>query len=177
MTLPEAILLVAVVLGIMVACPKLGKKGPAKRKPLPRRGPFRAKENPLKQYREPRGDIRAIAEARRCERLIHATPSEERFQEILRDMGFVEWTDYEREHIHFYPGSFCLFDYYFLHQKIAVELDGSAHDDAGQHNHDIGRDEYFARNGIRTVRIRNRIVLGNPNLCRSIIMAELGMVT
>lgn len=177
LTLPETILLVLVLLGIMgLLIPKLGKRARKARRALPRKGPFRVKDNPFKTYRAPNPDIVAIAQARRQERLQNATVAEDRFQEILQSMGFLEWQDYERESVMFYPGSFCLFDYFFKKSKIVFELDGSAHDDRGQHAHDEGRDLYFARQGIRTVRIRNKIVMGNDKLCRTIIAAELGMV-
>jgi very-short-patch-repair endonuclease len=154
-------------------CPKLGKVVPKPRRALAARGPFRVKDNPTKVYRQPSEGFRASAYRRRAERLAHATAGENCFQQILRNMGYVENVDYERESVCFYPGSYEIFDYFFKGRRVAFEIDGSAHNERGQHNHDLGRDEYFARQGIKTVRVTNRIVLGKPDLCRDIILAEL----
>jgi very-short-patch-repair endonuclease len=89
-------------------------------------------------------------------------------------MGYIEKVHFERESIAYYPGSFVLFDFYFKTQRVAWEIDGSAHDDRGQHAHDEGRDRYFRMQGIRTIRIRNRVVLTRPDVVRNLILAELG---
>jgi very-short-patch-repair endonuclease len=154
--------------------PKRGKPGPKARKPIPRRGPFRPKDNPLKTYRAPSPHMKAVALQRRAEHLESPTPAEKAFACILRDMGYIESIHFERESIAYYPASFVLFDFYFRAHRVAWEIDGSAHDDRGQHAHDEGRDRYFRMQGIRTIRVRNRVVLTRPDIVRSLILAELG---
>ena len=173
MTLPELLVALVVVFMIFRPVPKLGKKPKATPKPLPRRGPFRVKDNPFKVYRQPNQEMVASAYRRRTEHLANPGSCEEAFNDILKSIGLVENRDYERESICFYPGSYVLFDFFFKSRRLAFEIDGSAHDDRGQKNHDEGRDQYFARRGVKTVRIKNRVVLTRPDVCREIVKAEL----
>jgi very-short-patch-repair endonuclease len=140
---------------------------------LPRKGPFRVKSNPFKTYREPTADFKAIAYQRARAQYMNPTPAEIAFAEILRDWGYVEHRDYELQYVMFYPGNYAIFDCFFVHRKLVWELDGSNHGEAGQQNHDIGRDAYFSSQGIRTIRISNATVLRNAKACRSIVLAEL----
>jgi very-short-patch-repair endonuclease len=138
--------------------------------PQKRRAPFQ----PRGHARPPSDRLRAIAAQRRQELLERATVPEIRFNEILRGMGFVEGVDYERERIWFYPGSFCLIDFYFLQALLLCELDGSSHNAPGQREHDAGRDAYFASQGLRTCRIPNTAVMRHPAACRAIVVRATG---
>jgi very-short-patch-repair endonuclease len=115
----------------------------------------------------------ASAHDRRAKHLADPTAAEIAFNDVLIGLGFIEDHDYERESIWFYPGSYALFDFFFKSHMLVFEIDGSAHDDLGQKNHDETRDQYFARQGIKTVRIKNRVVLSRPDVCRSLVMVEL----
>jgi very-short-patch-repair endonuclease len=142
---------------------------------VPRRQPFQPRR-PFgpRGCRPPSERLQAIARQRRAEHLANPTVPEQRFNEILRGLGFVEGRDYEREHVIFYPGSFCLIDFFFPSRGIAFEVDGSAHDSRSQQIHDVGRDAYLSGEGIRTCRIRNCVVMRQGTSCRSRILAETG---
>jgi very-short-patch-repair endonuclease len=143
------------------------------RRQFPQRRAFQPKDT----SRPPSDFLRAIAQKRRRDRLARPTSAEIRFDEILRSLGFIEGRDYERERIFFYPGSFCLFDFYFPRDSLIVELDGGVHNEASQRNHDLGRDTYFVAQGLRTCRISNRIVLKRPRACKAIIRAQVQLPT
>ena len=102
------------------------------------------------------------------------TAAEQTFASILRDMGYIENVHFERESIVYYPGSFVLFDFYFKAHRVTWEIDGSVHDDRGQHAHDEGRDRYFRMQGVKTVRVKNRLVLTRPDIVSSLVAAEIG---
>jgi very-short-patch-repair endonuclease len=152
---------------------KSGLKAKKPRRPLPRKGPFRVKSNPLKQYRSPRPDYEAKARARAAEQRLNAPAAETAFNETLRNLGFVENVDYKWQDLLFYPGGYAIIDFPFWRQKVLFEVDGSSHDEPGQRNHDIGRDAYCRAQGFKVVRIKNRMALHDHNLCREIILAEL----
>jgi very-short-patch-repair endonuclease len=174
LTIPELFLLLLACLALFTPVPKKGKKPKARRRPLPKRGPFRPKDNPFKVYRKPNQEMVASAYRRRAEHLASPTACEMAFNDILKSLGYIEDHDYERESICFYPGSYVLFDFYFKKQRIAWEVDGSTHDDRGQKNHDEGRDAYFAQRGVKTVRLKNRVVMSRPDVCRELVLASLG---
>ncbi|MBL8703131.1 MAG: DUF559 domain-containing protein [Alphaproteobacteria bacterium] len=46
-------------------------------------------------------------------------------------------------------------DFYCAHARLAVELNGAAHDGEAEQRRDVARDAFNARCGIRVVRIRN----------------------
>ena len=60
-------------------------------------------------------------------------------------------------------GSYIL-DFYCSEAKLAVEVDGSVHDDPVQAAYDIKRDAWFARQGIRVLRIAAPDILDRSRL-------------
>ncbi len=54
-------------------------------------------------------------------------------------------------------------DFYCPQLKLAVELDGEVHDLPEQKEHDIDRQNYLEKFGIKFMRIRNEELFGNPN--------------
>lgn len=99
----------------------------------------------------------AHAEKRRQERLEDRTAGELMFADILRalNIGGVP------EKIFQNGDSNVIVDFYLPAHKLAVEIDGSSHDDKGAY--DSGRDRWLAgKHGIRTMRLRNEFVLGRP---------------
>ncbi len=54
-------------------------------------------------------------------------------------------------------------DFYCPEEKVAVELDGSVHDDPLRHEHDTQRQDHLEGLGIRVVRFENREVLETPD--------------
>ena len=54
-------------------------------------------------------------------------------------------------------------DFYCPQLKLAVEIDGDVHDIPEQKEHDIDRQNYLEKFGIKFLRIRNEELFGNPN--------------
>jgi len=52
-------------------------------------------------------------------------------------------------------------DFYCPSIKLCIELDGSVHQDAGIHVHDIHRDTYLINNGISILRFDNEVVFSH----------------
>jgi very-short-patch-repair endonuclease len=155
---------------------KNGLSGPKPRRPLPRKGPFRVKANPLKAYRPPRPDFLARAEACRAEQRAKAEQNiyEVTFKGYIDQLGFREGADYVWQDLLIYPGGYMIPDFHFRSRRIIFEIDGRSHAEAGQFRHDMGRDAYCRSIGIRVVRISNTVVRYKPNLCRAIVLAETG---
>jgi Protein of unknown function (DUF559) len=122
---------------------------------------------------EPSEELRLIALQRRRVRLLSPTEPEIAFQRILHGLGLQQWTDYEPEVVAFYPKSFVIFDFLCQSRGVAFEVDGGVHFD--QRPHDAGRDQYFLGQGIRTVRFRNRFVMGQAEVCARVVAKELGL--
>jgi very-short-patch-repair endonuclease len=78
-------------------------------------------------------------------------------------MAFAEMLDrqkilYEVEKIFLNGDRWVLVDFYFKDRKLAIEIDGSSHDDTKEY--DAGRDRWLLeRYGVRTVRLSNSLVL------------------
>lgn len=131
-----------------------------RRKPLKRsrkrikaRTKFKAHgDNPLKSCRRRRTDYQVTvhAECQRQARLRNATRAELALAEMLDKNRIL----YEREKIFLNGDGYILVDFFFKEQKLAVEIDGSAHD--GQKEYDAGRDAWLLRGyGVRTLRLTN----------------------
>lgn len=56
-----------------------------------------------------------------------------------------------------------IIDFYCPELKLAVEIDGSVHDNQEQQKYDRERQSYIERFGIEFIRIRNEEILGNAN--------------
>lgn len=52
-------------------------------------------------------------------------------------------------------------DFYCARERLAVELDGAAHDHANAQSHDRIRERFLAQAGIRVLRFENRDVIEN----------------
>jgi len=64
-------------------------------------------------------------------------------------------------------------DFYCAEVRLAVEIDGSVHDDAGQKVADESRQRAIESIGIRFVRIRNELVLANLSAALRVIESAL----
>jgi very-short-patch-repair endonuclease len=56
-----------------------------------------------------------------------------------------------------------IIDFYCPKLKIAIEIDGDIHEQVKQKWHDIQRQEYIERLGIKFLRIKNDELFDNPN--------------
>jgi very-short-patch-repair endonuclease len=154
------------------------KKKPAKRlkrsyKPIAKRTVFKAHgDNPLKTYRRRFTDYQVMirAEVARLARLRNRTSAEMAFCSILDDMRVL----YESEKIFLNGDRFILVDMYVKSSKLALEVDGSAHDD--QKGYDGGRDKWLLRTyGVRTVRFANAEVFRSCHKMKARLTLELGI--
>jgi very-short-patch-repair endonuclease len=110
----------------------------------------------------------AHAEMHRQSRLRNPTAAELMFSDILRalDVWFV------REKIFQNGDRYILADFFLPAKKLAVEIDGSSHDDRG--GYDAGRDKWLLeRHGVRTIRIANAEVLRHPLAVKDMIEKTL----
>lgn len=106
-----------------------------------------------------------LRERRRALRA-NSTPAEQKMWRIVRDRrlgGF----KFRRQHG---IGPFVL-DFYCSEVKLAVELNGSVHDNPARAEYDRERQEYLAALGLRVVRFSNGEVLREPNrIAESLMM-------
>ena len=106
-----------------------------------------------------------LRERRRALRA-NSTPAEQKMWRIVRDRrlgGF----KFRRQHG---IGPFVL-DFYCSEAKLAVELNGSVHDNPARAEYDGERQEYLAALGLRVVRFSNGEVLREPNrIAESLMM-------
>ncbi|HSL89211.1 MAG TPA: endonuclease domain-containing protein [Ignavibacteriaceae bacterium] len=54
-------------------------------------------------------------------------------------------------------------DFYCPKLKLAIEIDGSIHNEPGQKEYDLKRQEYLETFGIKFLRLTNEEIDGNPN--------------
>lgn len=54
-------------------------------------------------------------------------------------------------------------DFYCPKLKLAIEIDGSVHNEPGQKEYDIKRQEHIETFGIKFLRLTNEEIDGNPN--------------
>jgi hypothetical protein len=124
-----------------------------RRKRIKARGKFHAHgADPTKEYRRKRTDYQVLAHAEmhRQSRLRNRTAGELMFADILRalDVWFVPETIFQN------GDRYILVDFYLPAHKLAVEIDGSSHDDRGEY--DAGRDKWLeAHHRVRTIRFTN----------------------
>lgn len=57
-----------------------------------------------------------------------------------------------------------ILDFYCASARLAIEVDGFAHDAAAQYHHDRAREAWLARQGVRVLRIPARDVLRDDRL-------------
>jgi very-short-patch-repair endonuclease len=132
-----------------------------KKRILPK-GKFKAHgDNPLKTYRRKRSDAEVLAHANRCrmERIQNRTRAEMRLAELLDQNGVL----YEVEKIFLNGDRHIAVDFYISSARLAIEVDGSAHDT--QKSYDAGRDRWLLGTyGVRTLRLTNDEVVRTPHL-------------
>jgi very-short-patch-repair endonuclease len=94
--------------------------------------------------------------SRRAQLRANLTPAEAALWKALQ-RSQLDRRKFRRQHS---IGPYIL-DFYCPSEKLAVELDGAAHDSDPSHARDQRRDEYLARLGIRVLRFENRDVMRN----------------
>jgi very-short-patch-repair endonuclease len=70
-------------------------------------------------------------------------------------------------------GSYVL-DFFCPAERLALELDGSAHDSAAANDHDERREAFLSSLGIEVVRFENRDVMDNLEGVLAQILARFG---
>jgi very-short-patch-repair endonuclease len=85
------------------------------------------------------------------------TPAEARLWKYLKSSQ-LDGRKFRRQHS---VGPYIL-DFYCPALKLAVELDGAAHDSDTAQLHDERRSRFLAGNGIRVLRFQNNDVINNP---------------
>ena len=109
---------------------------------------------------------RTVANARRLRR--EMTLPEVLLWTSIRG-GRIDGVRFRRQH----PIGPYVLDFYCAAAKLALEIDGSAHDQPDQMRHDRARDEWLAAQGFRVLRVPAKSVLDDVDgVCR-MIQAEL----
>ena len=98
------------------------------------------------------------------------TPSEEALWRLLRKNG-LDGLHFRRQQV---IDGFIV-DFYCHAVALAVELDGSIHDDPDQSAYDKDRDEKLSQRGIRVLRIRNDVVDTRPEFVLTLIRAACAL--
>ncbi|MFZ0270976.1 MAG: DUF559 domain-containing protein [Acidobacteriaceae bacterium] len=154
---------------------KLRLRKPLKRsrKRIKARAKFKAHgADPTKTYHRKRTDyeVMAHAEAKRQDRLRNRTAGELMFADILRALNV--W--FVPEKIFQNGDAYIIADFFLPAHRIAVEVDGSSHDDKG--GYDAGRDKWLLeRHGVRTIRVANAEVLRHPLAIKDLIGKSLNL--
>jgi len=68
-------------------------------------------------------------------------------------------------------------DFYCPAERLAIELDGAAHDYDSATDHDVARTTYLETAGVRVIRFENRDVLRNAEGVLAAIAACFGAVS
>lgn len=104
--------------------------------------------------------------ATNCERIIWAYLRNKNLggYKIYRQFQF-NYTNHEKQE------SFFIFDFYCSARKLAIEIDGSSHDDRACY--DAWRDEIVASHRIKTLRIKNEDVINDIDNVLACILAQL----
>jgi very-short-patch-repair endonuclease len=95
------------------------------------------------------------------------SPGEQRLWQALRNRGI--GVRFRRQH----PIQNYVLDFYCAEAKLALEVDGSGHEE--QRGYDRNRDEDLASWGIRTIRFEHTQVMGDLQEVLRKIRAELGL--
>ncbi|MBO6537478.1 MAG: endonuclease domain-containing protein [Balneolaceae bacterium] len=64
-------------------------------------------------------------------------------------------------------------DFYCPEKNFCIELDGSIHDQPEQIVHDLNRDKFLNRNGIKVLRIKNKIIMEELDFALALISNEI----
>jgi very-short-patch-repair endonuclease len=105
-----------------------------------------------------------IAKARRLRRTM-SLPEVLLWQEVRKRPDGFKWRKQHR------AGPFIL-DFVCLEARLAIEVDGEAHDRGSNPAHDEARDEWLMAQGYRTLRIPARDILGNMEGALAHILAH-----
>ena len=95
-----------------------------------------------------------------------ATPAERALWQMLKGRR-LGGRKFRRQHS---VGAYVL-DFYCPAERIAVELDGSVHDDPARQSYDVKRQQALVALGIRVLRFQNREVLETPDVVPAEIAA------
>jgi very-short-patch-repair endonuclease len=79
---------------------------------------------------------------------------------------------YRRQH----PAGPYVLDFFCATAKLAIEVDGEAHNRGGRPQRDEARDEWLERQGVRVIRIPANEVLKNLDGVLQLISVESGLV-
>ncbi len=60
-----------------------------------------------------------------------------------------------------HPTGLYILDFYIPSARLAIEVDGSVHQDPEQRERDVIRDQWLNEHGVRVLRISNDAILGN----------------
>ncbi len=106
--------------------------------------------------------------AKRKELRHNTTPEENAIWHILKgkSLGGYKW---RRQ---FSVGPYIM-DFYCPSAKLCIEVDGIHHNSEEQMEYDNKRSEFLAKQGIRVLRIPNKIVWGQSNLIANAILNEI----
>ena len=96
----------------------------------------------------------------------------EKRRTLRKEMTFCErimWIHLRRKqlgvrYLRQYSIDHYVIDFYCPELKLAIELDGSIHDNPDQKEYDVYRQEYLEKYGITFLRITNDELMGNPNM-------------
>ena len=109
---------------------------------------------------------RTVATARRLRR--EMTLPEVLLWTAIRG-GQIDGFKFRRQH----PIGPYVLDFYCVEAKLAVEVDGSAHDAPDQMRHDRARDEWLTAAEVRVLRLPARCVLDDVDGVRRMVQTEL----
>jgi very-short-patch-repair endonuclease len=111
--------------------------------------------------KHPRAPLGCVVRRFANGRLRNPTTAEVTLDQILNSLnGGVLRHRFRREHV--ISGKWIV-DFYFPEIRLAIEVDGSVHDDPYQKGRDREKDQDCARLGITMLRIQNREIFGDRN--------------
>jgi very-short-patch-repair endonuclease len=145
-----------------------------RRRPIARKAHLKTCSNALKNYREvPRWKLERWAREKRASQIdehgMPVWPAERMFLAILKQLT----NDIKVQEPFCTPATFILRDFYVSSAKVVFEIDGSSH--GQQMGYDDECDRWLAGQGIRTVRISNRVVQSSPVVALQIAKEALGL--
>ncbi|MCH7637980.1 MAG: endonuclease domain-containing protein [Bacteroidetes bacterium] len=108
-----------------------------------------------------------VRERRRALRA-NSTPAEQNMWRIVRDRRLCGFKFRRQRSI----GPYIL-DFYCSEAKLAVELDGSVHDNPARAEYDRERQEYVEALGLRVLRFRSSEVIREPNRVAETLLVML----
>jgi len=113
---------------------------------------------------------RKRCESIRKDRLSKETLAEKKFCKILDKEKII----YERQYPIYTNNSFILVDFYIPKKHLAIEIDGSSHDNRRKtwQSYNKWREKVIHRAGAILLRFRNDQVLKNPEDCREIVLKK-----